>query len=218
MTGRVALIVLLMLAPGLSSCALFRAAPAPAAPAAMVEVVEDPVPLEWASVATERDRARLAALEQSWSQALASARRFRRAMAGEGALLAPDAAQPRAAPTPGTYICRVIKLGGRPAFAAFRPFHCYVEAEGELLTLVKGSGSQRPAGRLWADGDTRMVFLGAMGFGAEDPPAYGEDASRDVAGRLERVAPFRWRLVIPDPGDGALLDVYELIPSVPLDP
>ena len=112
----------------------------------------------------------------------------------------------------------VVKLGSRPALIAYRPFHCFVEAEGDLLTMVKASGSQRPAGRLWADGDTRMVFLGAMAFGDEDPPAYGEDEVRDVAGYLERIDAFRWRLVVPDPGGGALLDVYELIPSVPLEP
>ncbi|HEV2568612.1 DUF4893 domain-containing protein [Sphingomonas sp.] len=218
MTGRVAFVVPMLLALALPGCALFRAKPAPAAPAAVVEVTEDPVPLEWKSVASPRDQERLEAMPETWRAALASARRYRGAIASEGPLLDPDAALPRAMPTPGAYLCRVVKLGARPAFIAFRPFYCYVEAEGDLLTLVKGTGSQRPAGRLWADSDSRLVFLGAMGFDREDAPAYGEDESRDVAGYLERVAPFRWRLVVPEPGDGALLDVYELLPSIPLEP
>lgn len=212
MTGRVAL--LLMLSASLSGCALFRAKPAPAAPAPIVEVVEDPVPLEWKTVATAHDQQRLVSAADTWKAALASARRYRSAIAAEGALLDPGAALPRAAPTPGPYLCRVIKLGGKPAFMAFKAFHCFVEAEGELLTMVKGSGSQRPAGRLWADGDTHLVFLGGMSRGTEDAPAYGEDEARNVAGRFERIGPFRWRLVVPDPGDGALLDIYELVPAV----
>jgi hypothetical protein len=218
MTGRVAFVLLMLLAPALPGCSMFRAQPAPSAPVATVEVVEDPVPLEWKTVATARDQQRLATMAEAWGTALTAARRYRGAIREEGPLLDPEAALPRAAPTPGPYYCRVVKLGARPALMAFRPFHCFVEAEGELLTLVKAGGSQRPAGRLWAESDTRMVFLGAMGIGDEEPPAYGEDESRDIAGHVERIGPFRWRLVVPDPGDGAILDVYELIPFVPLEP
>ena len=218
MTGRVAFVLLMLLAPAMSGCAAFRAKPAPNLPVATVEVVEDPVPLEWKNVATAHDRQRLAAAPDAWRSALAAARRYRRAIEDEGPLLDPEAALPRAAPSPGPYLCRVVKLGARPALMAFRPFHCFVEAEGELLTMVKAAGSQRPAGRLWAESDTRMVFLGTEGVGDEGPPAYGEDESRNVAGHVERIGPFRWRLVIPEPGDGAILDVYELIPFVPLEP
>jgi hypothetical protein len=144
---------------------------------------------------------------------LAAARpRFRAAISDEGPLLDPAAALPRAAPTPGVYMCRVVKLGGRPAFAAFKPFYCYVEAEDELLTLVKHGGSQRPAGRLWTESDTRLVFLGALGT------AYAASPAADVVGHLERIGPFRWRLAAPFPNDGASIDVYELVPLVPERP
>ena len=67
----------------------------------------------------------------------------------------PRAALPRPAPTPGSYNCRLIKLGKAkakgPAFESFKPFFCYVEVEDDLLTIVKQTGSQRPAGRLWED-------------------------------------------------------------------
>ena len=87
-------------------------------------------------------------------------------------------------------------------------------AEGELLTIVKQTGSQRPAGRLWADDNPkRLVFLGSLALGNEDEVlAYGDDRKRDMSGIFERIGPFKWRLVIPWPQDGAKLQVFELTP------
>ena len=42
--------------------------------------------------------------------------------------------------------------------------------------------------------------------------AYGDDPKRDMAGVLERIAPFSWRLVIPWPQSTSKLDVFELTP------
>ena len=72
---------------------------------------------------------------------------------------------------------------------------------GHLLTIVKQTGSQRPAGRLWEDDDpTRLIFLGSLALGDETAPlGYGDDPKRDMAGVLERIGPFKWRLVIPWP-------------------
>ena len=83
-----------------------------------------------------------------------------------------------------------------------------------MLTIVKQTGSTRPAGRLWEDDNPdRLIFLGSLALGDEEQPlAYGEDAKRDMAGILERIAPFQWRLVIPWPQDGAKLNVFELTP------
>lgn len=209
-------LVLLVLGAG---CATRRAPPAPppAAPAT-VEIINDPVPLDWRSVITDADKTRLGRLGEAWTQAIAEAqRRFPTAVREEGVLLDPAVALPRPAPPPGPYLCRVVKLGGaQGGYTAFKPWNCYVEAEGELLTIVKQTGSKRPAGRLWADGETRLVFLGALGLGREgEPPPYAERADRDLAGYVERVAPFRWRLVVPYPQDGGTLDVYELVPIAP---
>jgi hypothetical protein len=212
MSGRVAYHVPVLLVPLLAGCAAVQ--PKPPLPTAQVEVAEDPIPVAWKDVATEADQNRLTRAEEAWRQGLTAAARFQTAIRSEGPLLEPDVALPRAMPSPGPYRCRVIKLGGRPAFAAFKPFDCYVEAEGELLTMVKAGGSQRPAGRLWADSDTRQVFLGALSVSGGAPPPYGEDTKRDVAGFLERVEAFRWRLIVPYPQGGATLDVYELIPYV----
>ncbi|HEY6662726.1 MAG TPA: DUF4893 domain-containing protein [Sphingomicrobium sp.] len=185
-------------------------------------VVEVGSPLKadvWKAVATGADEDRINRLGLAWQEALAEARKtdgneIRR----EGALLRPRAALPRPAPTPGSYNCRLIKLGKATAkskaFESFKPFFCYVEVEGDLLTIVKQTGSQRPAGRLWEDDDdNRLVFLGSLALGdAQQPVAYGDDPKRDMAGVLERIAPFKWRLVIPWPQSTSKLDVFELTP------
>jgi hypothetical protein len=57
------------------------------------------------------------------------------------------------------------------------------------------------------------VFLGSLALGNEDEVlGYGDDRRRDMAGVFERIAPFKWRLVIPWPQDGAKLQVFELTP------
>ena len=161
----------------------------------------------------------------AWSDGLAEVRsgRYSRAIAEEGELLKPGAALPRPAPTPGSYNCRLVRLGkvsnAGPAFEKFKPFFCYVEVEGDLLTIVKQTGTERPAGRLWDDDvPTRLIFLGTVALGPREAvKAYGADPSRDMAGVLERVAPMRWRLVLPYPRSKAKLDIYELTP-VPEQP
>ena len=174
----------------------------------------------WLRVASAADVARIGRIGAAWSEGLSEARNrgFGDEVKKEGLLLKIGKALPRPAPTPGSYSCRMVELGSAPkkrvAFERFKPFFCYVEVEGELLTIVKQTGSQRPAGRLWEDDDaTRLVYLGSLALGGEDQPkAYGEDPARDMAGVVERVAPFVWRLVIPFPRNGAKLDVFELTP------
>jgi hypothetical protein len=173
----------------------------------------------WKLVATDADEDRVARLEQAWQEALADARKgYGEDIRKEGLLLKPRSSLPRPAPTPGSYFCRLIKLGKASpkakAFETFKPFFCYVEVEGNLLTIVKQTGSQRPAGRLWEDDDpTRLIFLGSLALGDEQQPlAYGDNPRRDMAGVLDRIAPFRWRLVIPWPQSTSKLDVFELTP------
>ena len=173
----------------------------------------------WRAVATEADRDRLDRLGLAWAEALDEANKTNSAdVRKEGKLLLPRAAMARPDPTPGSYNCRLITLGkatakGKP-FETFKPFFCYVEVEDNLLTIVKQTGSQRPAGRLWEDDDpTRLIFLGSLALGDETAPlAYGDDPKRNMAGVLERIAPFRWRLVIPWPQSDSKLDVFELTP------
>lgn len=176
----------------------------------------------WMAIASAADLRRLANVTGAWAAGLAEARRadFITAVREEGTLLQTGAGLARPAPTPGSYNCRLVRLGstgrGKPAFEKFKPFFCYVEVEGNLLTIVKQTGSTRPAGRLWEDEDPkRLIFLGSLALGdAEQPLAYGENPGRDMAGIFERIGPFKWRLVIPWPQDGAKLHVFELTPVV----
>lgn len=174
----------------------------------------------WMAIASNSDRSRLERLGLAWSEGLAGAnKRYQSAVQREGALLRPRAALPRPNPTPGSYNCRLIELGkvgkNDKAFQSYKPFFCYIQIDGDQLSFVKQTGSQRPAGILWDDdeGRNRMVFLGSMARGAEDKTlAYGDDPKRDLAGVFERIAPFRWRLVIPWPQDDAKIAIYELTP------
>ncbi len=206
-------------------CAIALAASGCAAPVKRPVAVSLPVaqvsPLqEWRRVASAADADAIRRTGLAWAAALAQAKAagHKDEIASEKELLKPNAALARPAPTPGSYSCRMIKLGrsGRrgPAFEKFKPFFCYVEVEGDLLTIVKQTGSQRPAGRLWTDENPRrLIYLGSLALGDEESPrAYGEDKSRDMAGVLERVAPFRWRLVIPWPRGTSKLDLFELTP------
>jgi hypothetical protein len=194
----------------------------PKVPPGVTPAVEVGPPLKseaWKSVATDADEDRLARVGLAWPEALAVAKKSTPAVvAKEDKLLLPRAALPMPAPTPGSYNCRMIALGkvtpkDKP-YESFKPFFCYVQVEDDQLTIVKQTGSQRPAGRLWADDDaTRMIFLGSLALRDEEAPlAYGDDPKRNMAGVLERIAPFKWRLVIPWPQSGSKLNVFELTP------
>lgn len=206
----------------LSGCASLRPRAAPVPPATVTVSAEEENEAEWRNFASPGDVARLEKLTEDWKAGLAaiSPGRAKSAMRALGALLDPAIALPRPAPPPGVYRCRVWRLPvstkSRRGFVSYKPFSCHVGADDELLTFTKQSGSERPAGRIWPDGDTRLVFLGAMAKGGEEtPPAYGDNANRNLVGVVERVEPFRWRMVLPHPVRESRLDVIEMIPLVP---
>lgn len=220
---RASCISVLGFATALTACATApRARPATAAPSVAVDAPSKAT--AWLAIASPEDATRLQRLPEAWASGLQETRagRFGAALKEEAALLRPDAALPRPAPTPGSYYCRLVRLGKTgpkaPAFERFKPFFCYVEVEDELLTIVKQTGSERPGGRLWEDDvPTRLVFLGSVAREREQLKAYGDDATRDMAGVMERYAPMRWRLLLPFPRTGGKLDIYELTP-VPEQP
>jgi hypothetical protein len=190
-------------------------------PQIVVAEIEKPA-AGWKSVARDEDVAKIEALDGAWAEALAAARRggFSKQIASEGPLLQPTGALARAAPSPGAYMCRLIRIGpAEPrgaAYNAFKPFFCNIGVNGEQLSITKQTGSERPAGYLWEQegNSSRLVFLGSLALGTEDAPlAYGDDPTRDMAGVFERVAPFRYRLVIPRPRGTSKLDVIELVPA-----
>ena len=216
-SNRIALVGSAVALALLTGCAL-----KPNLPPGVKPTVEVGAPLKsevWKHLATVPDQDRLARLGLAWQEALAEAKKTNAAdIHREGKLLMPRAGLPRPAPTPGSYNCRLIKLGKATAkskpYESFKPFFCYVEVDDDLLSIVKQTGSQRPAGRLWEDDDpTRLVFLGSLELGDEQQPlAYSDDPKRDMAGVLERIGPFKWRLVIPWPQSTSKLDVFELTP------
>ena len=208
---RIAAAALLFPILGLSACQT----PAPPPPAA-IEPQSEPAP-GWRAVALAQDEERIDRLPQAWGEALGDVRSavLRRRIAAEGPLLDPGAAEPRAALPPGPYRCRLVRFGGGRPVTAYRSYFCDVVVEGVLLSLTKQDGSERPGGYLWADGDSRLVFLGAVAFRGESlPPAYGEDPARNLVGIIERIGPFHYRLVMPWPPSGATLDILELVPFV----
>src|SRR4030095_4907424 len=91
------------------------------------------------------------------------------AIAREGPLLDPDAALGDPMPPPGDYDCRTIKVGSPPtgmlSYIAYPAFLCRIAVDGESAELTKLTGSQRPIGRLFADNDRRLIFLGTMQLG-----------------------------------------------------
>lgn len=206
----------------LALAALGGCATKPKLPPGVHPTVEVGPPLKseaWKAVANAADQDRIARLGLAWQQALDEAKKSNPGDVGkEGKLLLPRTGLARPVPTPGSYNCRMIALGKATpkakAFESFKPFFCYVEVEDDQLTIVKQTGSQRPAGRLWEDDDpNRLIFLGSLALGNEDQPlAYGDDPKRNMAGVLERIGAFRWRLVIPWPQNDAKLDVFELTP------
>jgi hypothetical protein len=206
------------------------AAPPVAAPAAApiaIAPASPPVPvtlkvasMDWHRVATDRDRERLRTWRTAWVTALAKVQKAGRGaeLTAQGALFEPDLALPNAAPPAGRYRCRVFKLGANGTamrdFTAYPPYECRINDEGEVSSLYKVGGSQRPIGLLFADGAARQVFLGTMMFGDETKPMdYGRDDGRDMAGYIERVGEKRWRLVLPWPKFESIVDVIELVPA-----
>ncbi|WP_114953401.1 DUF4893 domain-containing protein [Sphingosinicella terrae] len=179
-----------------------------------------PAGTRWRAVATEDDRRRMRRWRDAWGEALEQARAagHSEAIAGEGALLEPDAALVGPAIPPGDYDCRTIKLGTPSSeldpFVAYPRFRCRIAGEGDRVTFAKLDGSQRPIGRLFPDFDRRLVFLGTLQLGDERRShEYGADRERDMAGSLERIGDRRWRLVFPYPRFESLVDVIELVPA-----
>lgn len=188
-------------------------APPPAAhPVATIEEAE-----EWRSVASAEGAAALDRLPETWTEVqseMRSSRLARRAEA-EGDLLDPRVALPRAAPAPGPYMCRLIRLAATSPRA--RPwletggFYCFVGVDGGRLSLTVEGGPERLGGYLWEERDgARAVFLGSAARGRGRLGAYGDSPATDAVGLVERLGDFRYRLTLPARGDHRL-SVYELV-------
>ena len=176
--------------------------------------------LDWRSIATDDDRARLRQWRTAWVRGIGQAREAGHAdsLAKEGALIQPDAAITWQDPPPGEYECRTIKIGGQGEanldYVAYPPFSCRIRIENGLISFAKLTGSQRPLGLLLPDTSRRMVFLGTLQLGDERRALqYGRDRERDMAGIVERVGDNRWRMVFPYPHFESTVDILELVPK-----
>jgi hypothetical protein len=175
----------------------------------------------WRNAATSADRKRIHDWREAWTRALAEARADHSAeIDKEGVLLDPDSGLAGAAPPPGDYRCRTIKLGARGqgmlTYVDYPAFACRIGAAeaGNSMSFTKTGGSQRPVGRLFPDTARRMVFLGTLQLADERGVLrYGLDSERDLAGTLERIGARRWRLTLPLPRFESLLDVIEIVPA-----
>jgi hypothetical protein len=201
--------LLLLLVALLPACATDETGPAAAVPAVA----------GWRSVATDYDLERARKWRTAWVRALARARAGGQSaeIAAEGILLEPDAALRGVAPPAGDYRCRVVKVGAKSEglldYVAYPQFDCRISQGAGVLDFVKLTGSQRPVGRLFADSDRRLVFLGTLQLGDEQGVLrYGHDRQRDMIGLLERIGERRWRLAFPYPAFESTLDVLELVP------
>lgn len=202
---------------GLALAGCQTAAPGVPKPSATVSLEEAEA---WRQVATAAGEAALDGLDTRWGLALADARRrgASRAIAAERALLDPRAGLPRAAPGPGPYRCRLLRVAAPGArvrgIGPVRTGFCFVGVAGEQLSLTTEIPGHRFGGYLYdTPRSAEIVFLGASAA-RRGPIAvgYGEDPAKDVAGRFERVGEFRYRLAIPAAAGPELL-VFELIPA-----
>lgn len=202
----------------LAACATGPAVPPPPAPPP--QGGGGPVLRDWRGIITETDRNRLSRLDEAWRVALDQARRLDGSgdLAGTGALIDPDAALGDAEPPEGDYRCRTVKLGSQGGaglgYVVYGWFDCLIERTPQGLKLSKLTGSQRPSGLLFPEDDRGLVFLGSLSLG-DEPPAnsYGRTPDRDMVGRLERIGPNRWRLLLPFPQYESTLDIIELVPA-----
>jgi hypothetical protein len=201
----------------LAACAHNGACP----PAASAQSVAGQSPLpDWHDVITDPDHTRLRAWRKSLVDALTKARGSGHGaeIDAQGRLLDPDAGLDNVALPVGFYRCRVVKLGakeaGHPDYIAYPAHRCQVKPSDTLTRLIELDGLQRPSGRLYPDGASRMVFLGTMILGDERKAiAYGRDTDRDMVGAVQRIEDKRWRVLFPNPAWESNIDVLELVPE-----
>jgi hypothetical protein len=187
----------------------------------------------WQDAAAGADRKRLARLWEAWTGALAdvAAHGETPALTALGPVAVPDAGTMHANPDdriaspakgplpgPGAYLCRTIRLGQQENGAqasrvqAGEPQPCRIDIQDTGLWFEQEAGSNRLAGRLYADGD-RLVFLGATALRGEmGVMPYRADPERNAVGALRALGPAHWRLELPWPSWQSTLDLVEITP------
>ena len=200
----------------LAGCAAGSVGPLEPVSAPVVATPPKPV-TGWKLFASPADQALLADLPRRFAQARAALpASLNKVIQAEGPLLDPAVTAPLPQLPPGSYRCRLLRLGGSARFRTYPADFCYVDAADDRLAFTKQTGSTLPEGYVYPDTTSSQVFLGTMrAAGETGGRAYGADPTRDLVGLVTRVAPFRWRLVLAHAGRGADLDLYELVPVTP---
>lgn len=199
--------------PAMLAVAACQKAPpqTPGAPRTSV-TIEEAEP--WRSIASARDSAALDGLAAAWDRALAASRAagLARRVSAEGALLIRDSGLARAAPAPGSYRCRYVRLGPSKWTASAQNY-CFVGVEAGQLSLATELRGLRLGGYLWeVKGSDRLVFLGAaVPAGGKTAPAYGDNPAADAAGLVQRIGEFRYRLVLAEPAPGAGVTIVDMV-------
>lgn len=148
---------------------------------------------------TAADKARLAALDQTLTEALAEARAggskadlavLDQALAGQSLPIGDPL---------GTWSCRVIKLGGLLPLTVYPKFKCVWDEDDIGWHLAKTSGSQRTQGHFYDTSPTRLTYVGAGHVAGESPRRYGADPKENQVAVAERRAPGRIILMFPAP-------------------
>ena len=109
----------------------------------------------------------------------------------------------------GNWQCRTIKAGGLVPLIVYGWFKCKVSDDGSGWMLEKLSGSQRTKGRVYTDGDTRLIYLGSGFVAGEKPRAYGKGPETDQVGYAFRTGASEWRIEFPAPQYESKLDIIE---------
>jgi hypothetical protein len=162
---------------------------------------------------TAVDKARLAAFDETKSQALAEARAkgeaadvkvLDEALAGKPLNLASgfDAE--------GPWRCRVIKAGGPVPLVVYSWFKCRISDDGSGWYLRKLSGSQLTEGRFYTVNDTKLVYLGAGYVAGEKPLHYGDKPDENQVAIVERLSDKRLVLEFPAPRYESKFDILVL--------
>ncbi len=161
---------------------------------------------------TAADKARLQRFEATRTAAVSAAR-----SAGAPAdvavldkVLSGKLLSVRSADLTGDWRCRTIKLGKSAGLVVYGWFRCRIVDDGAGWRLDKLTGSQRVSGRFYDDGETRMIFAGALSFGDEPRQAYGRPGARNQVALAVRPGPDRLRLEFPEPEFESAFDVMEL--------
>jgi hypothetical protein len=198
----------------LAGCATGPKAVVTVAPVAPVEQ-----PTGWRATATVDDQSRIDALTDRMQRMLAAVPAgLRSRVAAERPLLDPSSGLDAPALSPGSYQCRLVRIGGRRGVVSYKSDFCYIAMVDGKQSFTKQTGTQLPGGWLFDDeSGKRLIFLGTLRpQQAGSAPPYGEVRQRDVAAVIQRIAPFRWRMaLVKNDGQGdQMLDIYELIPVV----